>query len=87
MGRIIGDGFDRVLLYLDEGHGDSAVDDLSAVLRRGMAAGTRHPGITETHGERAALDAALSDLQSGDLLVLGVDAIEEALAFVKSRLG
>lgn len=88
MGRIIGDGFDRVLLYLDENGADgSAAGALSAVLRRGIEAGTRHPEITETHGELTTIDVALSELRAGDLLVLGVDAIEEALTFVQSRLG
>jgi len=35
---------------------------------------------------RAAMEAALADLQPGDLLVLGVESIEEALAFVQSHL-
>ena len=86
MGRIIGDGFDRVLLYRDEGNNDRADGELNTLLRRGIAAGERHPDVTETRGELAAIEAAMADLQPGDLLVLGVEAIEEALAFVVSRL-
>ncbi|MGH7224118.1 MAG: glutamate ligase domain-containing protein [Gemmataceae bacterium] len=86
MGRIIGDGFDRVLLYHDEGNSDRADGELNVLLRRGIAAGQRHPDVSETRGELAAIEAALADLQAGDLLVLGVEAIEEALAFVASRL-
>ncbi|HTU19283.1 MAG TPA: cyanophycin synthetase [Gemmataceae bacterium] len=86
MGRTIGDGFDRVLLYRDEGNRDRADGELNALLRRGIAAGERHPVVTETRGELAAIEAALDDLQPGDVLVLGVEAIEEALAFVEKRL-
>ena len=57
---------------------------MTALLRRGIAAGQRHPEISETKGERAAIETALADLQAGDLLVIGVESIEEALAFVQA---
>jgi cyanophycin synthetase len=79
MGRTIGDGFDRVFLY----HGAAGP---TALLRRGIDAGKRHPDIRETADELAAIEAALADLKPGDLLVIGVESIEEALAFVQARL-
>ncbi len=79
MGHTIGDCFDRVILYRGE-------DEPTALLRRGIAAGQHHPEISTTQGELAAIEAALADLRSGDLLVIGVDSIEEALAFVQARL-
>ncbi|HEY7427285.1 MAG TPA: cyanophycin synthetase [Gemmataceae bacterium] len=85
-GRIIGDGFDRVFLYLDEGHRDRADGALSALLRRGISAGKRNPETTAMRGELATIEAALAELRPGDLLVLGVESIEEALAFVRTRL-
>jgi cyanophycin synthetase len=86
MGRIIGDGFNRVFLYLDEGNSDRADGELSALLRRGIAAGNRNPETTAMRGELATIEAALADLRPGDLLVLGVESIENALAFVRARL-
>lgn len=79
MGRTIGDAFDRVVLY-------RSAADLTALFRRGIDAGKRHPEIREMHEELAAIEAALADLRPDDLLVIGVNAIEEALAFVQSRL-
>ncbi len=79
MGHTIGDYFDRVLLYRIE-------NEAIAPLRRGIESGQRHPTIHEAHSERDALDTALSELQPNDLLVLGVESIEEALAFVQTRL-
>jgi cyanophycin synthetase len=79
MGRIIGDNFDRVLLYRGE-------DEWTALLRRGIVAGQRRPEIRTAHGELAAIETALAELRPGDLLVIGVDSIEEALAFVQGRL-
>jgi cyanophycin synthetase len=79
MGRTIGDVFDRVVLY----HGENG---LMGLLRRGIDAGKRHPETREISNEYAAIEAAFDDLQPGDLLVIGVDAIDQALAFVQSRL-
>jgi cyanophycin synthetase len=86
MGTVIGDGFDRVLLYQDRGHRDRADGELNALLRRGIAAGRRVAETAETVGELAAVETALADVRPGDLLVLGVDSIEEALAFLRPRL-
>jgi cyanophycin synthetase len=79
MGRIIGDSFDRVVLYGD-------VAELIALLRRGIAAGRRAVETTEMAAELSAIGAALSNLQPGELLVIGVESIEQSLAFVQSRL-
>jgi len=79
MGRTIGANFDRVLLY----HG---TNELTTLLYRGIAAGGRHPEVRTMPDELDAIEAALADLHSGDLLVLGVDSIEEALTFVQARL-
>lgn len=79
MGRTIGDNFDRVLLYGSE-------EAATTLLRRSIDSGQRHPEIIETHGEQAAIEKALVELQKDDLLVIGVDSIEESLAFVQARL-
>ena len=81
MGRTIGDNFDRVILYRNEP--EALATDL---LRRGIASGGRHPDISATHGELEAIESALADLRPGDLLVIGVDSIAEALALVQARL-
>jgi cyanophycin synthetase len=87
MGQILGDGFDRVFLYPDHGSSDRADGELNALLRRGIASGKRVVETIDTPGELAAIEAALTDLHSGDLLVLGVESIEETLALVQARLG
>ncbi len=79
MGQTIGESFDRIVLYRGE-------DELTALLRRGIAAGQRHPEVSTMQGELAAIETALADLRPGDLLVIGVDSIEEALAHVQGHL-
>jgi cyanophycin synthetase len=86
MGRTIGDGFDRVFLYFDEGDADRAAGELTSLLRRGITAGLRYPETRETHSEMAAIEQALDELRPGDLLILGVESIEDALTFVQSRV-
>jgi cyanophycin synthetase len=86
MGRTAGDAFDRVILYDDRGNNDRADGELNALFRRGLAAGRR---VAETRGapdEFQAIAAALGDLGPDDLVVVGVEAIEDALAFVQRTL-
>ncbi len=86
MGRILGDGFDRIHLYRDEGSSDPTEDDLFSVLRRGITAGKRGAETTEASGELSAVEAALADLRPGDLLVLGIESVDKSLAFIQARL-
>jgi cyanophycin synthetase len=84
-GEILGDGFDRVILYLDQGNRDRKDGELNALLRQGLASGTRMKELIEVEGELLAIDRALGDLRAGDLLVLGVERIEESLAHIQGR--
>ncbi len=86
MGRSAGDAFDDVVLYADWGHAGRTDGELNAVLRRGLADGTRVRSVSEEPTERAALERVLAGLRPGQLVVLGVEAIEESLAFVQDRL-
>jgi cyanophycin synthetase len=86
MGRMMAGAFDRVILYADWGHSGRNDGELNALLRQGLAAGPRLREIEEVPSERDAIDRALAALQSGELLVLGVEAIEESLAHIRARL-
>jgi cyanophycin synthetase len=86
MGAIVGNGFDRVILYPDRGNNDRADGELNALLRQGLARGKRIAGTLETGNEREAIATALDGLEPGDLVVVGVEAIEESLAFACARL-
>jgi cyanophycin synthetase len=86
MGEIVGHGFDRVLLYLDRGNNDRSDGELNQLLRRGLGAGERVTETVEVCGELAAVERALGDLRTGDLLVLGVESIEAAVAHLQRTL-
>ncbi len=86
MGEEAGNAFDRVVLYADWGHSGRRDGELNTVLRRGLQRGKRVREVIETATEREALAMTLKALRPGDLLVLGVEAIEESLAFIQTQL-
>jgi cyanophycin synthetase len=86
MGTRMAGAFDRVVLYADYGHAGRADGELNAKLREGLAVGPRVRTIEELPSERAALDHALDTMAPGELVVLGVEAIEESLRHVRERL-
>jgi cyanophycin synthetase len=42
--------------------------------------------VEEIHGEFIAIDTALAKLQAGDLCLILVDQVEEALAHIAQRI-
>ena len=86
MGEAIGRAFDRVILYRDWGNSGRADGELNALLRRGIRAGGRVVETIETAEEAEAIEWALTNLQPGDLIVLGVADIERSLTQVHARL-
>src|SRR5581483_2645645 len=86
MGEEAGHAFDRVILYADWGHSGRSDGELNAVLRQGLRRGKRVREILETQTEREALEMTLISLRPGELLVIGVEAIEDSLAFVQEHL-
>jgi cyanophycin synthetase len=86
MGEVIGNGFDQVILYADRDNENRADGEVNALLSRGIDAGDRVAQVREVENEPRALETAVADLRPGDLLVLGMEALEEALAFVQRHL-
>jgi cyanophycin synthetase len=86
MGTMMGQAFDRVVLYADVGHSGRGDGELNAFLKQGLSAGGRVRQSVDAPNERQAIADALAALQPGDLLVVGVEAIEESLQFIRDRL-
>ena len=57
-----------------------------ALLRQGLEGAPRTRYSTEIHGEFAAIDHALERLAPGDLCLVLVDQVEEALAHLQQRI-
>ncbi|MFM8575765.1 MAG: cyanophycin synthetase, partial [Limnohabitans sp.] len=84
--RILGAAFDDVVLYQDACQRGRADGEVVTLLREGLegAARTRH--IETIQGEFNAIDAALARLSTGDLCLILIDQVEEALAYINEKV-
>jgi len=84
--EILGDAFDEVILYQDQCQRGRADGEVIALLRAGLANAKRTKVVEEIRGEFHAIDTALARLQPGDLCLILIDQVEEALAHIANRL-
>ena len=85
-GVIVGDLFDEVILFEDACNRGRADGVVVALLRQGLASGSRVSSIEELRGEEKAVLVALNHLRPGDLLIVQADQVESTVAFVQSTL-
>ncbi len=83
---ILGKAFDEVVLYQDQCQRGRADGEVIALLREGLKGATRTETISEITGEFLAIDTAMDKLQAGDLCLILVDQVEEALAHIRSKV-
>lgn len=83
--RILGTAFDEVVLYQDACQRGRADGEVLALLREGLEGAPRTRQIDEIQGEFLAIDTALARLNPGDLCLILVDQVEEALVHIQSR--
>jgi cyanophycin synthetase len=84
--EILGAAFDDVLLYEDQCQRGRTDGEVLALLREGLVGASRTSYSEELRGEFIAIDAALARLQPGDLCLILVDQVEEALAHIAARV-
>ena len=84
--EILGEAFDDVVLYEDQCQRGRADGEVLALLRQGLANAGRTRSILEIQGEFVAIDTALANLQPGDLCLILIDQVEEALAHIAQRV-
>jgi cyanophycin synthetase len=82
-GEILGDGFDKVILYEDHYLRGRAPGEIMGLFRQGLDEGSRVSDIVEIQGGLKAVEAALLGAQPRDLLLIQADVIEETVEFVK----
>ena len=83
--KILGQVFDEVILYQDACQRGRADGEVLALLREGLVGATRTQRVQEIQGEFVAIDSALAVLQPGDLCLILIDQVEEALAHIAKR--
>jgi cyanophycin synthetase len=83
---ILGTAFDDVLLFQDACQRGREDGEVLALLREGLSGASRTSEVLEIRGEFIAIDTALARLQPGDLCLVLVDQVEEALAHLARRM-
>ena len=84
--EILGDAFDEVILYEDQCQRGRADGEVVAPLRQGLANARRTTQSSEIKGEFLAIDTAMDKLKSGELCLILVDQVEEAMAHIAARV-
>ncbi|MBS1161508.1 MAG: cphA [Proteobacteria bacterium] len=84
--EILGEAFDEVILYQDACQRGRQDGEVIALLREGLANASRTKQIDAITGEFLAIDTALERLRPGDLSLILIDQVEEALAHIAKRI-
>ncbi len=84
--RILGAAFDAVILYQDACQRGRADGEVVQLLHEGLQDAPRTREITEIHGEFAAIDHALAQLQPGELCLILIDQVEASLAYLQQKV-
>jgi cyanophycin synthetase len=84
--RILGRAFDDVLLYQDQCQRGREDGEVLALLRQGLQGAPRTSHVEEINGEFIAIDRALERLDDGDLALILIDQVDEALAHISKRV-
>ncbi len=84
--EILGDAFDEVILYEDKCQRGRQDGEVIALLRQGLAHAQRTTQTSEIKGEFLAIDTAMDKLAAGDLCLILVDQVEEALAHIAAKV-
>ena len=57
-----------------------------ALLRQGLAQATKATQRSEIYGEFLAIDTAMDKLKAGELCLILVDQVEEAMAYIATKI-
>ena len=84
--ELLGDVFDEIILYQDQCQRGREDGEVLRLLQQGLVNAKRANKIDEIQGEFLAIDTALSRLQAGDLCLILIDQVDEALAHIAQRV-
>jgi cyanophycin synthetase len=83
--QILGAAFDEVILFEDACQRGRAEGEVVGLLRQGLEGAAMTHRVDSIVGEFLAIDTALARLQPGDLCLVLVDQVQEALAHLQQR--
>jgi cyanophycin synthetase len=82
-GELLGDAFDQVVLYEDHYLRGRQEGEIIRLFRGGVEKGDRVKQIEEIRGADAAVEFALRRAQSGDLILIQADTVDETVSFIR----
>jgi cyanophycin synthetase len=86
-GELLGDFFDRVILYEDGNcTRGRKPGEIIGLFRKGLASRSRARKIQEVQGALRAVKLALSSARPGELLLVQVDVVEQTMELVRGYL-
>ena len=84
--EILGEVFDKAILYQDQCQRGREDGEVLLLLRKGLEKVSRTKEVQEIRGEFLAIDTALQDLVPGDLCLILIDQVQEALDHIATRI-
>jgi cyanophycin synthetase len=83
-GEILGEHFDRVIVYEDHYLRGRKPGEISARFREGLEQGKRVKEIHEITGWKIACEQALAQVRPGELMLLQADVVDETVDYLKT---
>jgi cyanophycin synthetase len=84
--EILGDAFEEVVMYEDQCQRGRSNGEVMALLREGLAHAKKATQRSEIYGEFLAIDTAMDALLPGELCLILVDQVEEAMAYIAAKV-
>ena len=84
--EILGDAFEEVVMFEDQCQRGRQDGEVMALLRQGLAQATKATQRSEIYGEFLAIDTAMDKLKAGELCLILVDQVEEAMAYIATKI-
>jgi cyanophycin synthetase len=82
-GQLLGDAFDRVILYDDHYTRGRADGEIIRLIRAGTTSGKRVKQVEEVRGSLVAVETALKSVRPGELMLVQADAIDETVQYIR----
>ena len=83
-GELLGEAFDRVILYEDHYLRGREPGEIMRLFASGLAAGARVQDTQQIVGWQKACELALKHVQRGDLLLVQADVVDETMDYLRT---
>jgi cyanophycin synthetase len=84
--EILGQAFDEVVMFEDQCQRGRMDGEVIALLREGLSKASRTTRSSEIRGEFLAIDTAMDQLKPGELCLILVDQVQEAMAYIAAKV-